>query len=106
MLDQGAGTGVSAEMGYREGSCESGCVAARLVDNLSCFTLHRSRSKLSTYTLSSPHNSMPSQSLIPLTTPRGMHWRYRRNEVEGSCECGCAPTSCHNLLELRKQKKI
>ena len=40
-----------------------------LADNLSCFVLHHSRSKLSTYILSSPHNSMPSQSVIPLTTP-------------------------------------
>src|ERR1700683_5081989 len=77
-----------------------------LADNLSCFILHHSRSKLSTYTLSSPHNSMPSQSVIPLTTPRGMHWRYRQNEVEGSCECGCAPTSCHNWLKLRNNIEI
>ena len=37
MAHQGAGTGVSAEMRYPGGSCESGCVAARVL--LCCFVL-------------------------------------------------------------------
>jgi hypothetical protein len=64
-------------MRYPEGSCECGCAAApQLAENclmniyvIVSFALHRSRSKLSTYTFQFLHHSMPHQLVNPLTTP-------------------------------------